>query len=315
MMQSLKENIDLKRILIFCGFSFGISWAAALAIYLTGGLDNRFEVVVLISVGYMGAPAFANVITRLVTHEGWKDLFLRPNFLKGWKYWLICWFVPGIVTIAGAVLFFALLPQFFDSSLGVVRNFMKYSLPGRLISDELIRNMVIGQAAMAILIAPLLNALPVFGEEFGWRAYLLPKLMPLGLRKAMLAVGVIWGLWHAPLIAMGHNFGLGYPGAPWLGMLVMIWFCLIFGTFIGWASQKGDSVWPAVIGHGAINGIAGISTLVIRGTPNPLLGPTPVGLIGSIGFTLICVWLFWRAAEPSKFRPDEHQPIEAVTPE
>lgn len=314
-MQSLKENIDLKRILTFCGFAYGIAWAAALAIYLTGGLNNRIEVIVLISVGYMGAPAFAHVITRLVTHEGWKDMFLRPNFIAGWKYWLICWFIPGILTIAGAILFFALFPQYFDPSLGLVKNFMKINLPGKLISNELVRSMIIGQTAIAMLIAPLLNALPVFGEEFGWRAYLLPKLMPLGWRKAMLAVGLIWGLWHAPLIAMGHNFGLVYSGAPWLGILVMIWFCLIFGTFIGWASQKAGSVWPAVIGHGAINGIAGISILATRGIPNPLLGPTPVGLIGSFGFTLIFILLFWKAAAPVSPHPAFPQPPEPIIPE
>ncbi len=311
MMQSLKNTIDLERILIFCGFAFGIAWLSALAIYLTGGLDNRSEVIILVTVGYMGAPAIAHVITRLMTREGWQNLFLRPNFRKVWKYWLVCWFIPGLMTVAGAALFFALFPQYFDSSLGVVRNYMKNSLPGRVISDDLIRWMVVGQTGLAMLVAPILNALPIFGEEFGWRAYLLPKLMPLGWRKAMLASGVIWGLWHAPLIAMGHNFGLDYAGAPWLGMLVMIWFCVIFGTFIGWASLKGGSLWPAVIGHGAINGIAGISVLLIRGMPNALLGPIPVGLIGSFGFTLIFLLLFWKAGGEGI----SAQVSETVTPE
>jgi membrane protease YdiL (CAAX protease family) len=31
-----------------------------------------------------------------------------------------------------------------------------------------------------------------FGEEFGWRGYLLPKLMPLGRWKAYVLVGIIW---------------------------------------------------------------------------------------------------------------------------
>ncbi|MER3459512.1 MAG: CPBP family intramembrane metalloprotease domain-containing protein, partial [Chloroflexota bacterium] len=88
---------------------------------------------------------------------------------------------------------------------------------------------VIAGAVQAILLAPLLNALPVFGEEFGWRAYLQPKLLPLGGRKAMLLMGLIWGVWHWPVVAMGYNFGLDYVGAPWLGMLLMVWFTLAFG--------------------------------------------------------------------------------------
>ena len=36
----------------------------------------------------------------------------------------------------------------------------------------------------------------------------------------MVVMGIVWGLWHAPIIAMGHNYGTDYLGAPWLGMPV-----------------------------------------------------------------------------------------------
>ncbi len=49
------------------------------------------------------------------------------------------------------------------------------------------------QTVQAMLISPLINGLFTFGDEFGWRAYLLPKLMPLGGRRAVLLSGVIWG--------------------------------------------------------------------------------------------------------------------------
>ena len=55
---------------------------------------------------------------------------------------------------------------------------------------------VISQTLFAVLIAPLINSIPILGEEFGWRAYLQPKLMPLGGRTAILLTGVIWGVWH-----------------------------------------------------------------------------------------------------------------------
>lgn len=97
--------------------------------------------------------------------------------------------------------------------------------------------------------------------------------MPLGARRAFVLTGAIWGVWHWPVIAMGHNWGLDYPGVPWLGMLAMVWFTFLIGTFLGWATLRSGSVWPAVIGHGAINGIAGIAMLFARGRPNPLLGP------------------------------------------
>jgi hypothetical protein len=46
-----------------------------------------------------------------------------------------------------------------------------------------------------------------------------------------------------------------------------------------------------VIAHGAINGIAGISALLVQGTVNPILGPMPVGLIGSAGFSVVALAL------------------------
>jgi len=119
-----------------------------------------------------------------------------------------------------------------------------------------------------------------------------PKLMPLGARKAVLLTGVIWGVWHWPVIAMGHNYGLDYPGAPWLGMLAMVWYCILLAIFLGWATLHSGSVWPAVIGHAAINGIAGLGIFLVKGNPNPLLGPTPVGIIGSLAMVVIAALIF-----------------------
>ncbi len=176
-------------------------------------------------------------------------------------YWLICWIAPAVFTFSGMAIFFALFPGYYDPTLATVQKMIQASLPAGgqtavAINPWLI---VISQSATAILIAPILNAIPILGEEFGWRAYLQPKLLALGSRKAMVLMGIIWGLWHAPIIAMGHNYGVNYPGAPWLGILAMTWFTFLFGTFLGWAVLRSGSVWPAVIGHGALNGIAGIS--------------------------------------------------------
>jgi membrane protease YdiL (CAAX protease family) len=297
------RQIDLKRILIYIAFAYGIAWSGGLAIYLTGGLANSPYTLVLLTVVYMGAPAIAHVLTRLITHEGWQDIGLLPNLRPGWPYWLMGWFAPGILTLVGLAVYFVLFPAYYDPSLGAVKKLLaaQAGQATAAVSPWLI---VISQTITAMLIAPLLNAIPTLGEEFGWRAYLQPKLMPLGGRRAVLLVGVIWGVWHWPVIAMGHNYGLNYPGVPWTGFLTMVWFTLVTGTLLGWAALRAGSVWPAVIGHGALNGIAALGALFVKGQPSPLLGPMPVGWVGSIGFAVVALLIFlW----PGALRPNDLQ--------
>jgi uncharacterized protein len=83
----------------------------------------------------------------------------------------------------------------------------------------------------------------------------------------------------------------------------MVWFTLVTGVFLGWVTLRGGSVWPAVIGHAAINGISGLALLFTQGEPNPLLGPLPVGLIGSAGWAALALWILLRRSAPSGYAP------------
>lgn len=294
-----------KRIIIFLVIAFTLAWASALVIYLTGGIANSKVIeptlrltlaAILMATTMMWAPAAANILTRLITREGWKDLWLKPKLSKNWKFWLLAWFVPGILIIAGAVAYFLVFPQNFDASLSGFKQQLETMSAQYGTSEPLPMNpwtILILQGVQALLMAPVLNALFTFGEEFGWRAYLLPKLMPLGGRKAALISGVIWGVWHWPVILMGYNYGFDYPGAPWLGLLGMVWFTVMLGIIISWLTLRSGSVWPAVIAHAAGNGIGAIGMFAVIGYANPLLGPSPVGFIGGIFITILAINLLF----------------------
>jgi len=293
-----------KRVGIFIIIAFGISWLTALVIYLTGGLVDSRELIsgtgitvaiVLLSTLYMWGPAAANLLTRRVTGQGWQNMMLRPAIKKNWKYWLVAWFGTAGLTLVGTVIYFLLFPNHFDPSLSVLKDQMEAA--GVLTENINLSAIILIQTAAAIFYAPVLNALPTFGEEFGWRAYLLPQLAEFGKRKALLLSGVFWGIWHWPVILMGHNYGLEYIGYPFTGLAVMVWFTLTVGIFFGWLSHKSGSVWPAVIAHGALNGIAGIGLLFVRSGFSPLLGPSPAGLVGGIPFTIAAALILLLAKE------------------
>ncbi len=296
---TIQPKLDTRRIVIFLVLAFGIAWLTGLVIYLTGGLVNSRKVgpglplaFILLAFPYMWAPAIANILTRLITREGWHDVGLRPHFRHGWPYWLMGWVVPGLLTLIGGAVFFLLFPQYFDPTLKVVRQALtRAPVLGKLSPWAFVAVETIG----AIIISPIANAIGTFGEEFGWRAYLLPKLMALGWKRAVVLLGIIWGVWHWPVIFMGYEYGFKYPGAPWAGPLLFIWIVFCFGTFLAWITLRGGSVWPAVIGHASINGIAAVSLLLLQpgNAPNMLLGPTPVGLVGAIGFEVLALILFF----------------------
>ncbi len=298
----MDNKLDTRRIVLFIALSFGIAWTLGLVIYLNGGLTSPIAVP-LLTFGYMMAPALAHVLTRVITREGWANTGLRPNFKRGWPFWVLAWVLPALLVMLGAAVYYLFFPQQFDSNFTQIQTM----LPALTISPV---TFVVIQIVQAILLAPIINSLFTFGEEFGWRGYLQPKFMPLGGRKAMLIMGVIWGMWHWPITAQGHNYGLEHPGYPVAGMLMMLVFTTALGTFLGWVTLRSGSVWPAVIGHAAINGIGTLPALFTVGEPNMLLGPMVAGIIGMTGFIVLALILFLhpRALAPASAPPETALP-------
>ncbi len=112
----MNVQMNKKRILIFIAIAFGVPWIALLVIYLTVRTEDLVKVgsVVGLFIGF--CPALANVATRLITKEGWKNLWLRPNLRRGWRFYLAACLLPLLALIVGGGIFFLLFPQSFDPS-------------------------------------------------------------------------------------------------------------------------------------------------------------------------------------------------------
>jgi len=179
-------------------------------------------------------PAIAVFITRIVTKEGFRDAFLGFGKRNSGKYYAAAVIYPIVLPfVSGLIL-----------HLFIVKN-------GSL-SDSMIAN----DGAMAVsslmlsLVSGFAFAVHGFGEEFGWRAYLTPKLEELMPTPAAIVVtGVIWALWHGPLLAYGYNFGRDYDFFPYGGFIAMIVMCIFWSAVLTWLTKRTNSVYPAALCH------------------------------------------------------------------
>ncbi len=126
-----------------------------------------------------------------------------------------------------------------------------------------------------------INALFAFGEEFGWRGFMLKELMPMGFWKCSAITGVVWGIWHAPAILQGHN----YPENPAAGVFMMVLLSVLMSPVLSYVCLKANSVVAAAAMHGVINGVAGIPIMVLEGGSRFTTGMT--GLAGMLALLLV----------------------------
>jgi len=286
---------DVKRILIYIIITFALTWAYCLLVVYPMARGETLAGIPSLITQYLVAaamffPAVGVFLTRLVTREGFKNAWLKPNIKKHIRYYLLAWFGPGILTFAGMGIYFLLVPGSFDPECGYMRLTLEAAgTPVNALPMPLNLLLLI-QTVQAFLLAPILNFVTCFGEEWGWRGYLLPKMKNLLPTVPMLLVtGIIWGLWHAPLTIIGHNYGLGYWGFPFTGIAMMCVFCTVLGIFLSYVTLKTNSCIPAILGHGAINGIAAIGMYFTRDGGNPFVGPAPTGIIGLIPFIVVAI--------------------------
>ncbi len=315
------KDQNSKRIMIFLAFAFGIPWAAALTVFLTGMTKSSpLQAISLANTVFIFTPWLANVAARLTTKEGWGNLLLRPNLKRGWRFYLGVWLLPLLATAVGAAAFYLLFPGSFDPNLGVVRNLLESTPAAAGISPWLF---LLSTMISIVLISTPINMVASMGEEFGWRAYLLQKLLDRfagdgaaqsgafhasDARKAALLTGVIHGVWHWPLLLMG--IGLT-PGATIFTPLVYVLFTCAFSVLLSWAVIQSGSVWPAALGHGAVNGVSSLPGLLLKGTPISLIGPDPTDLIGGVGYTILALGLLFsrkafaggKEASPERVEP------------
>ena len=92
----------------------------------------------------------------------------------------------------------------------------------------------------------------VSGEEIGWRGYMFTRLIDSGVPRPVFASGLIWALWHVPLVLAGVYASGPSPIASSALLVVGI---TAFGYVIARMRLETGSVWPAIVLHSARNSV------------------------------------------------------------
>ena len=284
------------KILAFLGVEYALVFVCTLPLFLLGA-EPMGPLMLGISVLFMFLPALAALIVRRLSGDR-SGMFLRPNIKGARRQYLMAALLPGGLTMAGAALYFLLFPGDLDLSMGYMSELLALSGQAAEVPAVTLPQ-VIGAGLVLTLIAPLVvvNHIAAFGEELGWRGYLLPMLIEgLGERRAVLMNGVLWGIAHAPLVCFGLNYTGEYPGAPFTGILMMGVFATVLGVFMSYLTLRSGSIWPACVAHGAVNAVREAPLLICAAGYNALLGPKPSGIIGMAGFIVLGGALMLRLA-------------------
>ena len=277
-----------KSIILFLILSFVPMWALSGIYYVM-----RENIILLVM---MLLPAIASIVTRIISKEGFTELMLRPRLKGNLKWYFMAYFATPLIACFGTMVYFII----FSSDFSPLQS--TFAMEESITTKSVFLKTMFTLIPLAIVVNPIMGILQCFGEELGWRGYLLQKLGDkLSPLSASVITGVIWGLWHAPIIAMGYNYGTEHPVAAIFAMTVL---CTVLGIISAFLTYKTHSIWPAVLFHAAINGMDrwAPSTLFMSNKPNMFLGPDLVGIIGGIGFILVDIVLIivmrkWKKAE------------------
>jgi uncharacterized protein len=276
------EKVDKKGLFWFLCLTFASTYIVEFTMMLKGYSFIGVPPVAgqFIVAGVMFFPGIsAFIVRKFITHEGFGDAGLIIG--KGRYYVRTYALIPVLfAVIYGLTWIFIQKPDF--GLQGFINQYgIKTPLP---LPPALI---ILSIFASTMTFAPFLNAIAGFGEEFGWRGYLLPKLLPLGPKKALVLSGLIWGLWHAPLILMGYRYGNQHV----LGIIFFAVLLVFLGIYFGYLRLTSGSVYVAAFAHGVFNAQAfGIWTVIFPAV-NPLLGGF-AGITGILVFAIVSGWIF-----------------------
>ena len=241
--------------------------------------DNPMRYTMCASL-YMLLPMMVAIVMQKINKEKLSSTGLLRFKIK-WS-WLVAWMLPVVIVLL-TIFVNTLLPGCeFNTDMSAMIPADSVPEEQKEMVSKLMTPafMIITTVIIGLFAGATINALFAFGEEYGWRNYLVSALKEKKFVCASIFIGIVWGIWHFPLILLGHN----YPLHSVAGVFMMVIFCVLASFVELYLVLKAKSVFPAAIFHGTINAVAGLNVLLIKGG-NDLIN----GAAGLSGFILISI--------------------------
>jgi membrane protease YdiL (CAAX protease family) len=279
---------QMKRAIQFVVLTCAVSWAIAGTAILLGLRSVQQGIIYTVFAAfYMLLPAICAIILQLIHKE-------KPLRNLGVSFKLNRWFlIAGIVPFIYSFMTLGINLLFPNISFSATYEGFLSALPAELIepvAEQLSRFppvvFLLIQVCNGLIAGYTINAIFALGEEFGWRGYLLNTLQNKKLLPVSLIIGIVWGLWHFPLILIGHN----YPQHSVIGVGMMIIFCILLTPMMIYIVIKSKSIITAGIFHGVNNAIGGITILYVVGGNDLTNGLT--GIAGFVALLLVNILFY-----------------------
>lgn len=311
--------MNYKKLQLFVGLVCLQSWFVAAIIYATDISYNSGTAVALVGLFYMSAPAVATfALQRTLFPESYSNYGLSYTSVKIGKL-----FFYSLLAFLSFVVLYLGLTYLGGNLLGIPEvGVLDFSEEGLIKSLKRITKgsidfgedplpfppymLLIGGLIGGVFSGFTINLPFMFGEEYGWRGFMVYETRNLGFFKSNLLIGTIWGLWHAPIILLGHN----YPSYPIAGVGIMTLFCIAGAFMFAYVRVKSGSVIAACGLHGMFNATGAL--LMLFNQNGHELVAHPAGLIGTLACAIfaLCIIIFDTA-----FVKNYTQVLQLVNPE
>lgn len=285
-----------KKINYFIILTFIISWLSIVIINLLGYTYGSMEFTVTTAFLFMCAPAISVfIVKKIVFRENLNEYGLQFKILD--YRWIIHSAIATIffifLTIATIYLFGNIFKISNFGFVDISQNGLDKAL-NKFAGDKEYNVQALPEPLILLILSTIggvvsgafINLPFTFGEELGWRGLLHKETQHLEFIKSTIFIGIIWGIWHTPVILMGHNYN---NNSIW-GVFMMIAFCVVLSFPMSYIRIKTKNIIGPSMLHGMINGSANVLSMFIH--DGNLLFNGPAGIAGILVISIFTLGIF-----------------------